>query len=139
VALRFGALVIDLVFIIVSLFVAALIAAPFGDRNPITGDYSAAYYIVIWTWFFMSLLYSPFCWWRFGCTLGQRAVGIRVVREADGLRLRIGAVVLRYVVWFVCLLTVILAVIAAIMADAEPAKRAWHDEASGSVVIKPMH
>jgi uncharacterized RDD family membrane protein YckC len=65
-------------------------------------------------------------------------MGLRVVREVDGLPLRIGAVVLRYVIWFACMLTVILAIIAAIMADSEPAKRAWHDEASGSVVIRPL-
>jgi uncharacterized RDD family membrane protein YckC len=138
---RFGALVIDAVLIGGSFFVAAILAASLSTR---TGDgavtgYSTAGAVLLWLWVLFFLVYHPLCWWRFGHTAGQRAMGLRVVREVDGLPLRLGAVVLRYVIWFGCMLTVILAIIAAIMADAEPTKRAWHDEASGSVVIKPLY
>jgi len=138
---RFGALVIDAVFMGALFFLAALLAAALGMRDNYYGEteYSTASAIVLWIWALFFLVYHPVCWWRFQCTLGQRALGIRVVREADGRPLGLGSVILRYVVWFVLMLTVILAIIAAIVADGDPARRAWHDEASGSVVIKPLH
>jgi uncharacterized RDD family membrane protein YckC len=139
VAPRFGALVIDSILMIGSFFLVSILAAAFSTRaadGSVT--YSTAGSVILWTWVLFFLVYHPVCWWRFGHTAGQKAMGLRVVREVDGLPLRIGAVVLRYVIWFACMLTVILAIIAAIMADSEPAKRAWHDEASGSVVIRPL-
>jgi uncharacterized RDD family membrane protein YckC len=138
IALRFGALIIDAVILLVAFFVAAIVAAAFGEPDPYTGATPTGYTAVLLLYFLFFLVYNPICWWRFAGTLGQRAVGIRVVREADGRRLRLGASILRFVVMFVCMITVILAIIAAIAADADPAKKAWQDEASGSVVIKPM-
>ncbi len=138
IALRFGALIIDAVILLVAFFVAAIVASAFGEPDPYTGTTPTGYTAVLLLYFVFFLVYNPICWWRFAGTLGQRAVGIRVVREADGRRLGLGASILRFVVMFVCMITVILAIIAAIAADADPAKRAWQDEASGSVVIKPM-
>ena len=92
--------------------------------------------ILSYGWLAFFLLYHPACWWAFGATLGQKATHLQVVRDSDGQRLTLGAVVIRYIVWFVLMLTVVLAVVAAAIGTGEPRKRTWPDEAAGSVVIK---
>lgn len=137
VAARLGALIIDLLVLAVALLAAGILANALGTTTvDARTEYSPASLAVSWLWLLCSFLYVPVCWWRFGGTIGQRALGLRVVREIDGRPLRLGAVVMRYVVWFVLLLMVVPAIVTAIAAGAEPGRRAWHDEASGSVVIK---
>ena len=137
---RFGALLLDTVLAVVSFVIVSVVVSSLNPTYDYAGriEYSPAGYAVLWAWVGCFLLYHPFCWWRLEGTPGQRAVGLRVVRESDGRPLHLSQVVLRYVIWFTCNLTVILAIVAAIMADSEPRKRAWHDEAAGSVVIKPL-
>jgi uncharacterized RDD family membrane protein YckC len=137
VAVRLGALMLDTIIAAVAFVIASLIASAFSTRG-LDGriEYEPAGYAIIWLCVLAVFLYQPLCWWRLGATLGQRALGLRIVRDSDGLPLHLGAVIMRYVVWFVLMLTVVLAIIAAVVAAENPAKRGWHDEASGSVVIK---
>jgi hypothetical protein len=59
-----------------------------------------------------------------------------VVRAANGQSLGIGATTIRYIIWLVCICTILLAVVAAIMASDKPSKQAWPDDVAGSVVVK---
>jgi uncharacterized RDD family membrane protein YckC len=141
VASRLGALIVDAVVVVAAFVVASLVASGFGTTRDVYDDvqFSTAGYVVLWIWVCFFLIYHPMFWWRLGRTPGQMAFHLRVVREADGRRLHFGQTLLRYVVWFACMLTIVLAVLAAIFAASEPRKRAWHDEGAGSVVIKPMY
>jgi uncharacterized RDD family membrane protein YckC len=84
------------------------------------------------------LSYHPASWYVFDCTLGQRVLGLRVRRQADGQSLRFGAVNIRYIVFCVETLIFPLGIIAGAMASGDPMKRTWHDEAAGSVVVKRL-
>jgi uncharacterized RDD family membrane protein YckC len=138
---RLGALILDTIIAAIGFFVCSVFASAFAIHGPggSIDRYEPAGYAILWLCFLAIFLYQPLAWWRLGGTPGQRALGLRVVRESDGLPLHLGAVILRYVVWFVLLLTVIPAIIAAVMAAEHPAKRAWQDEASGSAVIRRIY
>jgi uncharacterized RDD family membrane protein YckC len=141
VAVRLGALILDTVIAAIGFVACSVFASSFAIHGP-GGSivrYEPAGYAILWVCFLTIFLYQPLAWWRLGGTPGQRALGLRVVRESDGLPLHFGAVILRYVVWFVLLLTVIPAIIAAVLVAEHPAKRGWHDEASGSAVIKRIY
>jgi uncharacterized RDD family membrane protein YckC len=141
VAVRLGALILDTIIAGIAFVACSIFAAAFAVYGPggSIDHYEPAGYAILWLCILAIFLYQPLAWWRLGGTPGQRALGLRIVRESDGLPLRLGAVILRYAVWFVLLLTVIPAIIAAVLAAEHPAKRAWHDEASGSVVIKRIY
>jgi uncharacterized RDD family membrane protein YckC len=89
-------------------------------------------------WLLFLLCYQPACWYFFGGTVGQRAFGLRVVRAADGRPLGLGSALVRFVIFAVSTATVILGLIAAVMASDDPFKRAWHDEAARSVVVRRL-
>jgi uncharacterized RDD family membrane protein YckC len=138
IGIRFGALLIDAVLIVIAFFVAAGLAEVAGVRR-YAGDYvtySPAATAIYWISFFFAVCYHPVCWYFFGGSAGQRALGLRVVRASDGLKLGLGAVLIRYFLFAVSTGTVILGIIAAAMANEDPFKRAWHDEAARSVVVR---
>jgi uncharacterized RDD family membrane protein YckC len=81
---------------------------------------------------FVLLGYMPWMWWKKGATLGQKAMGIRVVRAVDGGPISGGQAVLRYIGFFVSGAVFDLGFI---WAAFEPRKRAWHDIIADTVVI----
>jgi len=87
-------------------------------------------------WLFFVLSYHPASWYVFDCTVGQRALGLRVRRLSDGQSLGFGAVTIRYLVF--CMETLILpiGIVATVMAVNDPLGRTWHDEAAESVVVR---
>jgi uncharacterized RDD family membrane protein YckC len=115
---------------------ASVIATALSPDYDFNQRFSAAGYAIIWGWFAVFVLYVPFCWYLFGATLGQRVLGLRVVRAADGQSLGMGAVLIRYIVWAVCTGTIIFGIIAAAMAADNPYKRSWPDDVSKSLVIR---
>jgi uncharacterized RDD family membrane protein YckC len=122
----------------VTLLIATLLAEAAGIRHDADGSVanSAAATAIYWIWVLFFLTYHPACWYAFGSSLGQRTLGLRVVRASDGLKVGLGAVLIRYVIFAVSTGTVILGIIAAAMANEDPFKRAWHDEAARSVVVR---
>jgi hypothetical protein len=58
------------------------------------------------------------------------------LRAADGRSLGFGATTIRYTVWLVCELITIIAIIAAAIANDNPRKQTWWDNAAGSVVVR---
>ena len=82
------------------------------------------------------LVYNPACWYIFGATPGQKALGLRVAQASDGQSLGIGAVLVRYLIFFMVTLAFPLGVVSAAIASKDPFKRAWHDELARSVVVR---
>jgi hypothetical protein len=135
IGLRFGALVIDSVLLVVSLFALGLVVSVMGIGSSSRADGTAATAVGLIWWLFV-LLYHPACWYVFGATLGQKALGLRVAQASDGQSLGIGAVVVRYLIFFMVTLAFPLGVVSAAIASKDPFKRTWHDELARSVVVK---
>ena len=135
IGVRLGALLIDAAFVFATLIVAGvlmtLVDPNSGGRSP-----SSAAMAIFLLWLFFVLSYHPASWYVFDCTLGQRALGLRVRRRSDGQSLGFGAVNVRYLVFCVETLLFPLGIITGAMASDEPMKLTWHDEAAGSVVVK---
>jgi len=136
IGVRFAAILIDAFFMFALLVGASLLAMAISPDYDLTQRFSAGGYAVVWGWFAVFLLYVPFCWYLFSGTLGQRVLGLSVVRASDGQSLGIGAVFLRYLVWAICTGTIILGIIAAAMATDNPYKQTWPDDVSKSLVIR---
>jgi uncharacterized RDD family membrane protein YckC len=139
---RFGALLIDAIVMFVAFVVAALVASAFGvqyytyangNEQTIYSTGASATYLC---WFILAFAYHPTCWWAFQGTIGQRALRLRVVRAADGSSLGVAMTTIRYLLWLVCQVIVFPAIIAAAMANDNPRKQAWWDDAAGSVVVR---
>ena len=92
-------------------------------------------YAVTLLWMFVVATYHPACWYIFEGSIGQRLLGLRVVRAVDGQSLTLGAVTIRYMIFVVVTLVIPLAILSAAMANRDPLKRAWHDQTVGSVVV----
>ena len=130
---RFAALVIDAILVGATIFIpAALISLTGGGSREATPTAMA----VTLLWLFFVLSYHPASWYVFDCTVGQRALGLRVRRLSDGQSLGFGAVTIRYLVF--CMETLILpiGIVATVMAVNDPLGRTWHDEAGESVVVR---
>ncbi len=138
IGVRFGALVVDAVIIGVAAVIASQLSEAAGISHYAGGydSYSSAAIAIEWIFILFAVCYHPACWYAFGGSVGQRALGLRIVRASDGGKLGLGAVVIRYLIFAVCTGTVILGIVAAAMANEDPFKRAWHDEAGRSVVVR---
>jgi uncharacterized RDD family membrane protein YckC len=137
IGIRLAAVTIDTVLLFVIFMVGATIAFAVGytKDGPDAAD-TPAYQTVLWITVGICLAYMPVCWKLFRGTPGQRAVRLRVVRAEDGETLRLGAIIVRYLVWCLCVWTVVIGIVVAIVAAGDPEKRAWPDNASDSVVVK---
>jgi hypothetical protein len=132
---RLGALVIDAVLLVCSLFAMGLVVASIGGGSASrTGNTAATAVALVW-WLFV-LVYNPACWYIFGATPGQKALGLRVAQASDGQSLGIGAVLVRYLIFFMVTLAFPLGVVSAAIASKDPFKRAWHDDLARSVVVR---
>ena len=135
--IRLAAVIIDTVLLFVFFVVGTAIANAVGytEYGPDAG-YTPPAAAILWIAAGICLAYVPVCWRLFRGTPGQRAVRLRVVRAADGETLHAKAILVRYLVWCLCIWTVIIGIVVAIVAAGDPEKRAWPDSASDSVVVK---
>jgi serine/threonine-protein kinase len=83
------------------------------------------------------VIYMPLMWWKQGATLGQRFLGLRVVRKEDGGPISGGTSCLRFVLMLVEVIgcEALIGFLAFIWAAFDERKQAWHDKATGTVVI----
>jgi uncharacterized RDD family membrane protein YckC len=137
IGVRLGALLIDAAFVFATAIVAGVLMTLVDPNSRGRSPSSAAMAIVL-LWMFFVFSYHPASWYVFDCTLGQRALGLRVRRQSDGQSLGFGAVNVRYLVFCVETLIFPLGMITGVLAADDPMKRAWHDEAVGSVVVKRL-
>lgn len=123
---------------IVTYFGVVVVVEAAGLGRNVHGSYvySQTATALVLVWFAFAIAYHPVCWYFSGRSLGQRAFGLRVVRASDGLKLGLGAVLIRYIIFIVSTATVLPGIVAAGVAARDPFKRAWHDVVARSVVVK---
>jgi uncharacterized RDD family membrane protein YckC len=129
---RFGALVLDFIVLVVALFVLSIGLTAMGSGSQPESQAVTAIGIV---WWLLVLMYHPACWYVFGASAGQKALGLRIARASDGQALGIGGVLARYLIFSVVTVLVPLGIVSAIMASKDPYRRAWHDQVARSVVV----
>jgi uncharacterized RDD family membrane protein YckC len=77
--------------------------------------------------------YSIVLWSFAGGTIGQRALGMQVRREADGRRISLGRAALRYIGYLVAWVPLALGIF---WIGLDPRKQGWHDKIAGTFVIR---
>lgn len=78
-------------------------------------------------------VYWTVTWSQLGGSLGQRALGLRVLNAADGKNISVGKAVLRFVGYVV---SAIPFAIGLIWAGFDPHKQGWHDKIAGTFVVR---
>jgi uncharacterized RDD family membrane protein YckC len=81
----------------------------------------------------LTLGYFPWFWARTGATPGMRAMGLKVVRDADGGPISSGQAILRLVGYWISGAVFYLGYIWILV---DKRRRGWHDLIAGTVVIK---
>jgi len=84
----------------------------------------------------VAMCYMPVMWMQSGATLGQKALALRVVREADGEPVRTKAAIVRFVVMLLECIFGVLGVLGFIWTAFDGKKQSWHDKAAGTIVIR---
>ena len=127
---RIGAYLIDGAVALVVLLVAAAVLGgiSFGTEGgfPLIAASIGAYAVAI-GWFLVSSLMQGG-----GGSIGMRALGLRLVREADDAPLGFGRALLRNVIWG--LGSAIVVGMFSPLFDPTPWRRGWHDQVSGAVM-----
>jgi uncharacterized RDD family membrane protein YckC len=134
---RFGALLVDSVIIVAALFavgfaISAVEPADAGAR------YSTAATAMSLAWVVFALVYHPVCWYLFGASLGQKALGLRIARAWSGAPIGIGEVLVRYLIFFFVTIAIPVGIVCAVMTSQDPFKRAWHDQVARTIVVRRM-
>lgn len=80
-------------------------------------------------------VYWVLAWATLGGSLGQRALGLRVVRAADGGTPEIGRAVLRFAAYVVALVPL---GVGLIWAGFDAEKQGWHDKIAGTFVVRRL-
>lgn len=78
-------------------------------------------------------VYWVLTWNLMGASLGQKALGMRVVNAADGQRIDIGKAVLRYVGFVISAIPFALGLI---WAGFDARKQGWHDKIASTFVVR---
>jgi uncharacterized RDD family membrane protein YckC len=124
--IRVGAYLLDGVIMAIGVIVGIIAVLALAAASP------AIAVVAIVALYAAAACYQPYMWWQYGATLGQRAVGIRVVRDVDGGPISGGSAVIRFIGIIVSGWVLYLGLI---WVAFEPRKRGWHDMMAGTVVI----
>ncbi len=89
---------------------------------------SSLFYVII----LLPVLYDILLW-AFGGTLGQRALGLRVVNASTGSNLGLARSLLRFVGLLIASVPIYLGLI---WVGFDPRKQGWHDKIAGSFVLR---
>jgi uncharacterized RDD family membrane protein YckC len=84
-------------------------------------------------WSIISLLYLPVTWAWLGETPGHRVLGMEIRRVEDGQRPGVGQVVIRWIGYYISVITI---GIGFIIAGFDPRKQALHDKIANTVVVR---
>ncbi len=87
-----------------------------------------------WLGFLVLGVYWVLTWSLMGASLGQKALGLRVVNAVNGERIDIGKALLRYLGFVVSMIALFIGLI---WAGFDPRKQGWHDKIAGTYVVRP--
>lgn len=135
---RLGALLIDAVVIACALLAAGMLISALGLSSSSGESEPPGATAVSLVWVLFAMVYHPVCWYLFGATAGQKALGLRLAQAYSGEPLGIGGVLVRYIIFSFVTVVIPLGVISGITASQDPFKRAWHDQIARSVVVRRM-
>jgi uncharacterized RDD family membrane protein YckC len=132
---RLLALTIDAVVVVALYALVYAIDLALANSSPEGWDYppALAFALIGLTGLFLIV---PVSWILFGGTLGQRAVGLQVLRAVDGGRLGAGRAMVRYLVLLAMIIIPVVGLLSAILALSDPRRRTWADTAADSVVVR---
>lgn len=133
---RFGALLVDAIVAVAIAFATILAVAsvePLGSAGSSDSPESLALSLALLSFL---LIYHPLCWYLFGRTVGQKALGMQIVRASNGAPIGLSDVLVRYAIFFLVTLVFPLGIISAVMAAQDPFKRAWHDQVARTIVVR---
>jgi uncharacterized RDD family membrane protein YckC len=136
--IRFVAYIIDSVILIgalVALLIVTKAVIPVCDPG-IVECQSGSTTLEPWGWVLIALaiLYNPVLW-GLGGTLGQRALGLRVVRVASGVRAGFARGFLRLLGFILASIPMYLGLM---WVGWDPRKQGWHDKIAGTVVVHKL-
>ncbi len=86
-----------------------------------------------WLGFVVLGVYWVLTWSLLGASLGQKALGLRVVNVHNGARLDIGRSLIRYLGFVVSVIPLFLGLI---WAGFDPRKQGWHDKIASTCVVR---
>jgi uncharacterized RDD family membrane protein YckC len=128
--IRFGAMLIDLVVMIIVLYI------------PLTMIYGAEYWIgeqfIYGFWdvilgYIVPIVVTIWFWLRYSGTPGKMATKLRIVDAATGNKMTTGQAIGRYFAYTIAILPLCLGLI---WVGIDKKKQGWHDKLAGTVVIR---
>jgi uncharacterized RDD family membrane protein YckC len=126
--IRFGAYVIDALILALIGIPLGLVAGVQSLQSP--GELPTWSYLIS---FLIGVAYFVGFWVRSGSTLGMSALGLQVVRDADGGPITWGKALVR---WVGLVISFWILFIGVIWVAFDSRKRGWHDLMAGTVVIR---
>jgi uncharacterized RDD family membrane protein YckC len=137
--IRFASYLIDVIPIAVA---GGLLSLSWGTGYNCRFDSNNAYHCSTGTgslgsWLALLVLgvYWVLTWSLMGASLGQKALGLRVVNALNGERIDVGKSVIRYLGFVISTIPLFLGLI---WAGFDPRKQGWHDKIAGTYVVRQV-
>ena len=133
---RIGALLVDAIVVVAIAFATILAVASVETAGSASNSDSPESLALSLALLVFLLIYHPVCWYLFGQSVGQKALGMQIVRASDGAPIGLSEVLVRYAIFSLVTLIYPLGIISAVMAAQDPFKRAWHDQVARTIVVR---
>lgn len=133
---RFAALLVDAILIGVALFAVGVAISAVDSGSSSRSSESPAASALSLGWAVFALIYHPLCWYIFGASIGQKALGMRIAKAWNGAHVGLSEVFVRYCVFFISTAIIPVGLLSAVMTAQDPFKRAWHDQIARTIVVR---
>jgi uncharacterized RDD family membrane protein YckC len=128
--IRFGAMLIDLVVMIIVLYIPLTII--YGEEYWIGEQFIYGFWDVI-LGYIVPIVVTIWFWLRYSGTPGKMATKLRIVDAATGNKMTTGQAIGRYFAYTIAILPLCLGLI---WVGIDKKKQGWHDKLAGTVVIR---
>ena len=128
--IRFGAMLIDLVVMIIVLYIPLTII--YGEEYWIGEQFIYGFWDVI-LGYIVPIIVTIWFWLRYSGTPGKMATKLRIVDAATGNKMTTGQAIGRYFAYTIAILPLCLGLI---WVGIDKKKQGWHDKLAGTVVIR---
>jgi uncharacterized RDD family membrane protein YckC len=128
--IRFGAMLIDLVVMIIVLYIPLTMI--YGEEHWIGEQFIYGFWDVI-LGYIVPIVVTIWFWLRYSGTPGKMATRLRIVDAATGNKMTTGQAIARYFAYTIAILPLCLGLI---WVGIDKKKQGWHDKLAGTVVIR---
>jgi uncharacterized RDD family membrane protein YckC len=104
------------------------------DSNNVYQCSSGTGSVGTWLGFLVLGVYWVVTWTTLGASLGQKALGMRVVNAQNGEQIDVGKALLRFVGFVISFIPLFIGLI---WAGFDPRKQGWHDKIANTFVVRP--